>query len=355
MPVVKEVERLLRNLKEVEEIDVVGSIRRRKETIGDVDLLVISKNPKKVMDFFVSMPNVIKVWGKGFTKSSIRLKEGMDVDLRVLPRRIYGAGLQYFTGSKDHNIVTRKLAIEKGLKLSEYGLFRGKKIIAGKMEEEIYKALGMDLIAPELRENTGEIQAAIRQAQGKLPGLPKIIGYGDIKGDLHTHSDWDGGANTLEEMAEAAMDMGYEYLGISDHTKFLRIEHGLDEAKLEKRNKAIDAINTKLKTQNVKFRLLKGCEANIMKDGSIDINDDALGKLDYVVAGVHSNFKMTKDEMTERIITAMQNQNVDIISHPTGRILKKRDEYQIDFDRILKVAKYTGTILKLMAGRTAWI
>jgi DNA polymerase (family 10) len=250
MPIVKEVESRLKKLKEVEEINVAGSKRRRKETIGDVDLLVISKNPEKVMDFFVSMPGVIKIWGKGATKSSIRLKEGMDVDLRVLPRKTYGAGLQYFTGSKDHNIVARKLAIEKGLKLSEYGLFCGKKMIAGKTEEEIYNNLGMAWIEPELREDTGEVQAAVNQFQVKPYSLPKIISYKGIKGDLHTHSDWDGGANSLREMAEAAMNMGYEYLGISDHTKFLKIEHGLDEKRLEKRNKEIDKLNLNFKKQN---------------------------------------------------------------------------------------------------------
>jgi DNA polymerase (family 10) len=347
LPIAKEVEARLKNLNEVEEINIAGSIRRRKETIGDVDLLVISKNPKKVMDFFISLPNVIKIWGKGATKSSIRLKEGVDIDLRVLPRGTYGAGFQYFTGSKEHNIMTRKLALEKGLRLSEYGLFRGKNMIEGKTEEEIYKKLGMAWIAPELRENRGEIRAAVNQFQRKPHGLPELITYDDIRGDLHTHSNWDGGVNSLEEMAKAAMNMGYEYLGISDHTKFLKIEHGLDEKKLERRNKAIDNLNLKFKNQKLKFRLLKGCEANIMKDGSIDIKNEALKKLDYVIAGIHSNFKMGKDEMTERIIKAMENPNVDIISHPTGRILKKRDEYQIDFDRILKMAKDTGTILEI--------
>ena len=347
LPKVREVEEKLKSLKEVERVDVVGSIRRRKETIGDVDFLVISKKPEKVMDFFTSLPGIIKIWGKGTTKASVRLKEGFDMDLRVLPKRSYGAALQYFIGSKEHNIVLRKIAIDNGLKLNEYGVFRGQKMIAGETEEGVYKALGMDWIPPELRENQGEIEAALRQAQGKPNGLPKIIEYKDIKGDLHCHSNWDGGANTIEEMAKMAQKLGYSYIGMSDHTKFLRIEHGLDEKKLALQRKEIDKINYKLQIVNSKFRILQGCEANILNDGSIDIKDETLKKLDYVIAGVHSSFKMEKEKMTERIIEAMKNPNVDIISHPTGRIIQRRDEYQIDFDKILKVAKETGTILEI--------
>jgi len=327
-----------------------------KETIGDVDVLITTtphqKNgggPKKVMDFFVSLPGITKIWGKGSTKSSIRMKQGFDVDLRVVQKKSYGAALQYFTGSKEHNIDLRRIAIEKGLKLNEYGLFKGRKMIAGWYEPGIYKTLGLAWMEPELRENQGEIEAALRQTRGKPNGLPKIIGYHDIKGDLHCHSDWDGGVNSIMEMAKAAQNMGYEYIGISDHTKFLRIEHGLDEKKLEQRNKEIDKLNSKFHILHSKFRILKGAETNILKDGSIDIKDESLKKLDYVIAGIHSNFKMEKPQMTERIIRAMKNPNVDIISHPTGRILKRRDEYQIDFDKILRVAKETGTILEINA------
>jgi DNA polymerase (family 10) len=347
LPKAKEIYEKLKNQKGVEQVSVAGSIRRMKETIGDVDFLVVSKKPKEVMDFFVSLPGVVKVWGKGATKTSVRIKEGFDMDIRVVPKKSYGAALQYFTGSKDHNIILRKIAIEKGLKLSEYGLFKGKKIIGGSTEEEIYRALGLAWIAPELRENTGEIQAALRQAQGKLPGLPKIIDQKDIKGDLHIHSDWDGGVNSIKSLAKVAMSLGYEYLGISDHTKFLRIEHGLDEKMMEKRNKEIDKINERFTGQGLKFKVLKGCEANILNDGSIDIKDEALAQLDFVIAGIHSNMKMEKDEMTKRIVGAMENPNVDIISHPTGRILKQRDAYEINLDRILEIAKKTGTILEI--------
>ncbi len=340
LPRVREIYEKLKNLKEVEKIAVCGSLRRMKETIGDVDLLVVSKKPQKVMDFFVSLPQVVKIWGKGKTKSSVRMKEGFDVDLRIVPKGSFGAALQYFTGSKEHNIALRKIALSKGLKLSEYGLFKGSKKIAGEKEEDIYEALGLDWIEPELRENRGEIEAA------KNHKLPKIIGYKDIKGDLHCHSKWDGGKNSIEEIAKKAMELGYEYVGIADHTKFLKIEKGLDERKIEKRNKEIDKLNEKFKG---KIKILKGCEANIMPDGSIDLSDNCLKKLDFVIAGVHSKFKMSKKEMTERIIKAMENPHVDIISHPTGRLIQKRDEYQIDFEKILKVAKETGTILEINA------
>lgn len=343
LPQIKEIYEKLEKLKEVEKVDYCGSIRRMRETIGDADFLVISAKPQKVMDFFVKLPGIVKVWGKGNTKASVRMKGGFDMDIRVVPKRSYGSALQYFTGSKEHNIVTRKIAIDKGLKLSEYGLFRGKKMIAGRTEEEIYKKLGMAWMPPEMRENQGEIEAALK---GKLP---QVIGYKDIKGDLHCHSDWDGGTNSIEEMAKAAQAMGYEYIGISDHTKFLKIGRGLDERKLERRDKEIDRLNEKLKSKGSGFRILKGCETNILNDGSMDIKNEALAKLDFVIAGVHSSFKMERTSMTERIIKTMKNPHVDIISHPTGRLLQERDEYLIDFDRILKVAKETGTTLEINA------
>ena len=339
LPLAREIEERLKSLKEVKEISMAGSLRRRKETIGDVDFLVISSNPQKVMDFFVSLPGVVKIWGKGSTRSSVRMKEGFDVDLRILPAKSYGAGLQYFTGSKEHNIFLRRIAIEKGFKLSEYGLFKGKKMIAGEREEDIYHALGMDWIPPEMRENQGEIEMALSHS------LPKIIDLKDIKGDLHCHSDWDGGENSIEEISFQAQKMGYSFVGIADHTKFLKIEHGLDEKTLRKRNAFIDKLNSKLKNKN--FRILKSCEANILPDGRLDISDSVLKELDVVIAGVHSSFKMTKEKMTERIIRAMKNPNVDIISHPTGRILKKRDEYQIDFEKILRVAKEFKVVLEI--------
>jgi len=327
--------------KEVQKADLGGSLRRMKETIGDVDILVVSKTPEKTMSAFVSQDEVVKVWGKGTTRSSVRTREGFDIDLRIISNKSYGAALQYFTGSKEHNIITRKIAIEKGLKLSEYGVFKGEEQIAGKTEEEVYKAIGLPLIPPEIRENNGEITAA------QKGNLPDLIGYNDIKGDLHCHTNWDGGKNSIEEMAEVAMDRGYQYLGISDHTKFLKIENGLNEKQLGQQRKEIEKLNQKFKSKNIKFRLIQGAETNILKDGKIDINNEALGKLDYAIAGVHSNLKMKKKKMTERIITAMKNPNINIISHPTGRILKRRDEYELDFGKILRAAKQYNVILEI--------
>ena len=347
LPQVDEIENKLKTLKEVNRVSVAGSVRRRKETIGDVDLLVVAKNPRKVMDFFVSLPGVVKIWGKGETRSSIRISQGFDIDLRVVPERSYGSALQYFTGSKEHNIVTRRIAIDKGLKLNEYGVFRGKKMIAGKTEEGVYRALGMVWMPPEIRTNTGEIEAAIRQFEKKPNGLPKLIELKDIKGDLHTHSIWDGGRNTILEMADVARSRGYEYLGVSDHTKFLRIEHGLNEKQLSQQRKEIDKLNEEFQKQNIKFRVLQGAETNILNDGSLDIRDSALKKLDYVNTGVHSNFKMSKRMMTERIIRAIKNPYVKILVHPTGRILKKRDGFRMDLEKIFRAAKQYGVALEI--------
>jgi len=328
---VEEIIQKLGSLKEVQRISVAGSTRRKKETIGDVDILIASSKPEKVMDFFTSINGVEKVWGKGLTKSSVRMKEGFDVDLRIVKSKSFGSALQYFTGSKEHNIATRKIAISKGLKLNEYGVFRGEKMIAGKTEEEVYRAIGLPFIPPELREDRGEVDG----------NLPELVDRKDIKGDLHCHSNWNGGEHSIAQMAKAAKDMGYKYIGISDHTKFLKIEKGLNEKQLLKQKKEIERLN------KGDFRILQGCEANIMKDGSLDIKDSVLKEMDYVIAGVHSLMKMPKEKMTKRIITAMKNPNVDIIAHPTGRILKQREEYQVDFEKILETAKRHKVILEI--------
>jgi len=343
LPVANEVFGRLRALKEVKKIEIAGSLRRMKETIGDVDILITSDDPSRVMDVFTSQPGVVKIWGKGSTKSSVRMKEGFDMDLRVIPPRSYGAALQYFTGSKEHNIALRKIAMDRGLKLNEWGLFKGLHLIASETEADVYGALGLSWIPPEIREGRGEIDAA---RDGTLPDL---ISVKDIRGDLHVHSNWDGGADSIEDIAQAAMKMGYDYVGIADHTRFLKIERGLDGKKILERNREIDRLNEKLKKSGRHFRVLKGCEANIMNDGSIDIEDEVLAELDFVIAGVHSQFKMTRAAMTERICRAMANPHVDILSHPTGRILKRRDEYEIDFGQILKAAKKTGTVLEINA------
>ena len=352
MPKIRDIENKLRSLKEVKKIIVAGSIRRRKETVGDADLLIVTdsrKDAKKVMDFFVHMPEVIYVYGYGPTKSLVRLNNGMDFDLRVVPEKSFGAALQYFTGNRAHSIELRKIAIKKGLKLNEYGIFKGRKQIAGKTEKEVYKTLGLSWIEPELRTNRGEIEAAKNQFQGKQGGLPKIIGYDNIKGDLQIQTTWTDGANSIEEMAQKAMDLGLEYIAITDHTKNLVVAGGLDEKGLERQGKEIDKLNAKFKKQGKNFRILKGAEVNILKDGRLDINNKALSKLDMVGVAVHTYFKMSKTDMTKRIIRAIENPYSTIVFHPTGRVIKKRPAYELDMEKIIKAAKKTGTCLEVDA------
>ncbi|MEK6562725.1 MAG: DNA polymerase/3'-5' exonuclease PolX [Candidatus Binatota bacterium] len=339
LPLIGEIEQRLRELPEVEEVVVAGSTRRWKETIGDADILAISRKPEKVMEFFVSMSEVMHVQGQGKTKSTVKLKNGMDVDLRVVPRESFGAALNYFTGSKDHNVALRKIAQEEGLKLNEYGLFRGNKRIAGKTEEEIYKALGLAFIPPELRENQGEIEAA---QKGELPNL---VGYRDLRGDLQTQTTWTDGANSIAEMAEEAKRLGLEYIAITDHTKGLAMTGGSDEKKLLKQMAEIDKINRSLKG----ITILKGAEVNINKDGTLDIKDEVLARLDVVGIAVHSHFNLPKREMTERIVRAMRNPHADILFHPTGRVIQKREPYDVDMDALIKTAKETGTVLEIDA------
>jgi len=337
---IRVIEDRLKAFKEVKKIKVAGSVRRRKETIGDADILVISDKPKKIMDYFVSMPEVVRVYAHGNTKSAIKLKNGLDVDLRVVPEKSYGAALSYFTGSKDHNVKLREIAIKKGYKLNEYGLFKGKKQIAGRSEEEIYKALGMNYIEPEMREMTGEIGIA---------GLPKLIKYNDLKGDLQVQTNWTDGKYSIEEMAKSAIDIGLQYIAITDHTKRLAMTNGLDKKRILKQMAAIDKVNRKLKAKGSKFKVLKGTECDILKDGSLDLPDNVLAKLDVVGVSVHSLFNLSKKEQTERIKRAMKNPNVDIVFHPTGRLINRRKPYQVDIDEIIKTAKETKTILEIDA------
>ena len=343
MPEINAIADQLRSLKEVKKLEVAGSVRRWKETIGDADILVISEKPKAVMAFFISLPQVARVFAHGETKSAIKLKNGMDVDLRVVPENSYGAALNYFTGSKDHNVVLREIAIKKGYKLNEYGLFRGKKPIAGKTEKEIYGALGMDYIEPEMREMTGEIESAQKHK------LPKLLDYGDIRGDLQVQTNWTDGSNSIEEMAMAAMSRGLEYIVITDHTKRLAMTGGLDEKRILKQMKEIDNLNSKFKKQNMKFNILKGTECDILKDGSLDLPDEILEKLDVVGVSIHSLFNLSRKEQTERIKKAMNNPNVDIIFHPTGRLIQRRAAYDLDMSEIVQEAKKTGTILEIDA------
>lgn len=338
-PIANELAEKLRSLKEVEKLEIVGSYRRRNETIGDLDMLVVSKNPGKVMDYFTKIESGLKVLAKGPSKSSIKLGSGLQVDLRVFDEASYGAAMMYFTGSKDHNIALRKIAISKKMKLSEYGLFSGEKSVAGKTEEEVYKKLGLkQWIPPELRENMGEIEAS------QKGGLPKLVELKDIRGDLHCHTNWSEGKNTIEEMAAEAKSKGYEYLLVSDHGgSLVPIANCMSEDKILKQGKKIDELNRKLKG----ITLLKGSETNIKPDGTIDVNDKALKTLDIAISAVHTKFKMSKKEMTKRIITAMENEHIDIIAHPSGRLIGSRKPIDFDFDEVVDAAKRTGTFLEI--------
>jgi DNA polymerase (family 10) len=342
-PTVRKIEEAVRKFPEVTRAAIAGSARRHKETVGDIDILATSRAPAETAERFAALPEVEYVHAKGPSRTSVRLKLGLDADLRVVPEESWGAALCYFTGSKAHNIALRARAIRRGLKLNEYGLFKGKKTIAGKTEADIYRALDLPLIPPELREAAGEIEAA---EKGKLP---RLIGYGDLKGDLQIQTDWTDGRNSIEEMALAAEALGLEYIAITDHTRALAMTGGLTEAGIEKQGKAVDALNRKLGAAGKRVTVLKGTEVNILEDGSLDIADDALARLDVVGAAVHTHFDLPKDAQTERIVRAMENPNVDVIFHLTTRIINRRKAIDLDLERIVAVAKRTGTILEVDA------
>ncbi len=347
MPDIEEILSHIKEQKGVIKAIVAGSVRRMKETVGDIDILVVSGNPKPVMERFTSMPGVVKITAAGDTKSAVKLRSGLNVDLRVVPSESYGAALNYFTGSKAHNIALREIAIKKGMKLNEYGLFKvsGKKerFIAGKNEEELYEALGLHYIEPEMRENIGEIELS------KENKLPKLIGYGDLKGDLQVQTDWTDGSDSIETMAREAAKQGLEYIVITDHTKRLAMTGGLDEKKILKQMEEIDKVNDKLKENWIRMTVLKGSECDILKDGSLDLPDSVLSKLDVVGVSVHSYFNLPREEQTKRIQKAMQNKNADILFHPTGRIIQKREAYDVDMDELIKTAQKTGTIMEIDA------
>ncbi len=339
LPTAEDILEALRTVPGVQRVQYAGSIRRMQETVGDLDILVISEKPEQAMDFFVSLPDVKHVYAKGPTKSSVRLSIGMDADLRVVPPESFGAALQYFTGDKYHNVQLREIAIKHGYKLNEYGLYKGKKLIAGKTEEEIYEALGLAWMPPEIRTASGELEAA------RTGTLPKLIEYDDLKGDLQVQTDWTDGEHSIEQMARAAHKQGLEYLCITDHTRSLAMAKGSDEKKLLRQMAEIDKIQNKVSG----IKILKGAEVNILKDGSLDINDEVLAELDVVGASVHSNFNLSEADMTARIIRAMENPHVDIIFHPTGRLIQKREPYKVDMDKLLKAAKHTKTIMEANA------
>lgn len=328
---------LLKGIPSAESIFIAGSLRRQKETVRDIDILAVSSRPQEIMDAFVHAPSVKEILARGNTKSSVRTKDGLRVDCRVVEQKSYGAALVYFTGSKNFNIKLRAMAQKKGFKINEYGVFKRDKFIAGKTEQEIFKLMGLSYIEPELREDTGEIELA---ANNKLPCLIELK---DIKGDLHTHSKWSDGRNTIEEMARFAQKKGYSYIAITDHSQSLKVAKGLSIADLKKKKAEIDSINKKMKD----FRVLFGTEVDINSQGNLDYKDEVLKEFDIVVAAIHTGFKQPKARITKRLIKACKNKYTHIIAHPTGRLWAVRDPYEVDFNEVFKAAVDTNTCVEI--------
>jgi DNA polymerase (family 10) len=339
-PLVKQIEKRLQHIAGVKNAVAAGSIRRMKETIGDIDYLVAANDPKRVIDFFVKMPEVQEILGMGQAKAFVKLASGIDADLLVVPEESWGAALQYFTGSKEHSVQLRKIAISKDFRLNEWGVFKGDKRIAGATEEEVYKILGLQWIPPEMRENAGEIEL------GRQDKVPKLVEYGSLKGDLQVHSENSDGTATIEEMARGAKAFGLDYIAITDHTKSLKLAGGLEEQELLEQADKISQLNDRLREE---FRILSSAEVNIMKDGSLDIPNIVLDKLDIVGAAIHSHFNLPIETQTERLIKAAKNPSVDILFHPTGRLINRRAGYLVDIEKLIDVAKDTNTVLEIDA------
>jgi DNA polymerase (family 10) len=335
-------EALIAYLKEspgVKQVVAAGSYRRAKETIGDLDILVTAASNSPVMDRFVSYPEVEEILAQGATKASIRLTCQLQVDVRVVPEDSYGAALQYFTGSKTHNVALRRLAQQQGLKLNEYGLFKGDRSVAGVTEESVYAAVGLPWIPPELRENRGEFEAA---RAGRLPALVEVV---DLRGDLHAHTKATDGRNSIREMAEAARACGLEYLAITDHSRRLTMAKGLDPKRLFEQLEEIDRLNAMLSG----ITLLKGIEVDILEDGTLDLPDEDLCRLDLVVGAVHSHFRLSRQKQTERILRAMDHPYFTILAHPSGRLIDERAPYDVDMARIIRHARERGCFLEVNA------
>ena len=338
-PLVKQIEKKLLQVAGVKNAIAGGSLRRMKETIGDIDYLVEASDPEPVMDFFTNMPEVQEVVGRGPAKAFVRLVSGMDADLLVVPEESWGSALQYFTGSKNHSVELRKIAIAKGLRLNEWGVFSGEKRVAGATEEDVYRSIGLQWIPPEMRENAGEIELA---RQNKIP---KLVEYGSLKGDLQVHSENSDGTATIEEMGRSAMEFGLDYIALTDHTKSLAMAGGLNEQELLDQAAKIAELNDRLEG----FRVLASAEVNIMKDGSLDIANNVLDRLDIVGAAIHSHFNLPIEAQTERLAKAAMNQSVDILFHPTGRLISKREGYPVNIEKLVEVAKNTNTVLEVDA------
>ncbi|MDV3239865.1 MAG: DNA polymerase/3'-5' exonuclease PolX [Gammaproteobacteria bacterium] len=329
----------LRKSPGVKDISVAGSIRRRKDTVGDLDILVTAARGSPVMRRFVAYDEVADVISQGDTRSTVVLRSGLHADLRVVPQVSFGAALCYFTGSKAHNIAVRKIGVAKGCKVNEYGVFKGEKRVAGRTEQDVYAKLGLAYIEPEMREDRGEIELA---AKGRLP---KLVTLDDIRGDLHCHTDLTDGRNTLEEMAAAAGERGYEYLAVTDHTKHVTVAHGLDKAGMMTAIRRIDRLNTKLDG----ITILKSAEVDILEDGRLDLPDSVLRELDLVVCAVHYKFNLPEKKQTARILRALDNRHCNILAHPGGRLINVREPYEVDMQTIMNAARERGCFLELNA------
>ncbi|MGZ5550083.1 MAG: DNA polymerase/3'-5' exonuclease PolX [Nitrososphaeraceae archaeon] len=362
-PLVRRIEERLSGNTGVKQAVAVGSFRRMKETIGDIDYLVSvmsEKDGDNIIDYFIDMPEVKEVSGRGSSKAFVKLNNGIDADLLVVPEESFGAAMQYFTGSKEHGVAMRKIAISKGLHLNEWGVFdKQNHRIAGATEEEVYRVLGLEWIPPEMRENRGEIKLAKMGKNGmekeeEKVRLPQLIAYDALKGDLQVHSNNTDGTMTIEEMALNARDkFGLSYIAISDHTKSLRLTNGLDEKQLLNQANTIAELNDKIKmnnnNKNKNFRILSSAEVNILKDGSLDISNNVLDKLDIVGAAIHSHFSLPIELQTARLIDAARNPSIDIIFHPTGRIINRREGYPVNIPKLIEVANESNTILEIDA------
>ena len=334
-----EAESLVAFLRDKGQVVVAGSYRRRRDTVGDLDILVTSKQGPAVGDKLVGYDNVADVLAHGPTRTTVLLRSGIQVDLRAVPEESYGAALLYFTGSKAHNIALRGIANARKWKLNEYGLFSGKRRIAGASEEEVYRKLGLAYIPPEMREDRGEIALALNGE------LPRLISAGDMRGDLHVHSDWTDGTASIAKMAAAAQACGYAYMALTDHSRRQTMSHGLDPVKVARQLREIDKINGTLKG----FTILKGIEVDILKDGELDLPDATLAQLDVVIASVHSFFDLPREAQTERMIRAMRNPYVSIVGHPSGRLIGEREPYDIDMDAITSTARDLDCYLEINA------
>lgn len=337
--IVEEIISYLKKAPQIGRLSPAGSLRRMKETVGDIDILATGKNRAKIIQYFTQFPGVSHVLAAGETKGSAMIlteRGERQVDLRIVDESEYGAALQYFTGSKAHNIKLRGMAKSKGLKISEYGVFRGEEKIAGFDEKEVYEALGLPLILPELREDRGEIELALKNQ------LPQVVDYSDIKGDLHVHSLYSDGHLSIKELAKLARAMNYEYLAICDHSQSVKYAHGLSPERLRNQIKEINELNQEFKD----FRILKGIEVDILQDGQLDLPEEMLKELDIAIAAVHTGFKK---KVTERILQAMANPFVTAIAHPSGRLISKREGYEVDLEKVLQGAQRTGKALELNA------